>query len=230
MARAPLFRGLGDEARDQLVALARDQRVARREAFFEQGDPAHDVLLLCSGRLKLTQYERDGEQVILRLTGPGEVFGAIDVEPGGTYASGATALEPSYALVWDRGTLDALAERHGALTKNALRILAERMRGLEQRCRELTTLRVACRVARTLLRLVGQVGQASEDGTLVGLTREELAQLTGTTLFSVSRLLGEWESLGLVRPRREAVVVLDSQGLAAFADGDARRHVAVADR
>lgn len=184
--------------------------------------------MLCSGRLKMTQFEPSGEQVILRLTGPSEVFGAIDVEPGGTYATGAAALEASYALVWDRGAIDAFAEQHAVLRRNTMSILAERMRGLEQRCRELTTQRVPCRVARTLLRLVGQVGQPFDDGTLIGLTREELAQLTGTTLFTVSRLVGEWEAQGLVRPRREAVVIADAPGLAAVAAGNASHSDGVA--
>jgi CRP-like cAMP-binding protein len=78
-------------------------------------------------------------------------------------------------------------------------------------------------VAHALLRLVGEAGRPTEGGTLVGLSREELAQLTGTTLFSVSRLLCEWQDRGLVVPRREAVLVTDAAGIAALANGASAR-------
>jgi CRP-like cAMP-binding protein len=90
---------------------------------------------------------------------------------------------------------------------------------LEERYRELATERVPPRLARALVRLVGHVGRPCEAGVRVALTREELAQMVGTTLFTVSRLLSQWESNGLVLGRREAVVVRDLSGLADFADG-----------
>jgi CRP-like cAMP-binding protein len=214
-----LFRGLDTRECDELVRLARERRVVRRESFYAQGDAAEDVLVLCAGRLKITQVSTEGEQAILRLTGPGEAFGAVDVASGGSYSTGAEALEASHALLWDRRALDAIGERHPILLQNLLRIVSERLRALEQRCRELATERVPQRVAHALVRLVGEIGRPDAAGALVGLSREELAQLTGTTLFTVSRLLGDWQDRGLVTPRREAVVVADAAGLAALATG-----------
>lgn len=200
------------------MRLSLERRVVRRESFYLQGDRACDVLVLCAGRLKMTQLGPDGEQSILRLTGPGEAFGALDPADG-TYSTGAEALEPSHALIWDRAALDVMTERYPVLLRNELRIVSERMRALEQRCRELLSERVPHRVAHTLVRLVGEIGRPADGGALVALSREELAQMAGTTLFTVSRLLGEWQERGLVTPRREAVCVLDTRGLAALADG-----------
>jgi CRP-like cAMP-binding protein len=196
--------------------------VVRKECFFLQGDPAEDVMLLCSGRVKMSQVGADGDRTILRLAGPGEAFGSLDVAPGATYPASAEALEPSHALLWDRRALDDFVERHPVLLRNVIRIVAERMRSLEQRCCELSSQRVPQRVAGTLLRLLGQVGRSADGGVLIGLSREELAEMTGTTLFSVSRLLGEWEAQRLVKPRREGVIVTDTHRLAAVADGKAR--------
>lgn len=221
--RAPLFRGLPPEACAELVRLARERRVVRRESFYMQDDPADDVHVLCAGRLKMTQVSAAGDQAILRLTGPGEAFGALEGLDGGRYSTSAEALEPSHALLWDSQALSAFGDRHPLLLRNLLRIAAERSRALEGRWRELATERVPLRLAHTLLRLLGQVGRPVEGGTLVGLSRDELAQLSGTTLFTVSRLLGEWQALGLVVPRREAVLVTDASGLVAFAGADAPR-------
>jgi CRP-like cAMP-binding protein len=221
VARAPLFRGLPAEAWDTLVVQARERRINRHESFFQQGDRAEHVFVLCSGRLKITQFEASGEQIILRLTSPGEAFGAIDLEPESGYPVGAMALEASYALAWDRGAMDALARRHDALLRNIVRILCVRARDLEQRCRELTIERVPARLARALLRLASQVGRAEPGGTAIGLSREEMGQLTGATLFTVSRLLGEWQERRLVCARREVVLLVDAAGLAEIARGAA---------
>jgi CRP/FNR family transcriptional regulator, nitrogen oxide reductase regulator len=220
--RAPLFRGLARAECEELTRLTRERRVVRKECFFLQGEPAEDVVLLCVGRVKMSHVAPDGDRIILRLAGPGEAFGALDVAPGATYSASAEALEPSHALLWDRRAIDAFVERNPVLLRNVIRIVAERMRSLEQRCSELSGQRVPQRVASTLLRLLGQVGRSADGGVLIGLSREELAEMTGTTLFSVSRLLGEWEAQCLVKPRREGVVVINAQRLAALADGNAR--------
>jgi CRP-like cAMP-binding protein len=232
VARAPLFRGLGRGECEELVALAQDRRVARKASFFRQGDAAVEVMVLCAGRLKLTQVLPGGGELILRLTNPGEAFGALDTASSGAYPVSAEALEASHALAWERSTLDAFAERNTVVLHNQVRIVCERLHSLEQHYAELVTQRVPQRVAQALLRLAVQVGQAVPGGVLVSLSREELAQLAGTTLFTVSRLFGDWEARGLVTPRREGVIVTDAEKLATLiehaetmaANGDALSH------
>jgi CRP-like cAMP-binding protein len=218
IAQAPLFRGASEQERGQLAASARDCAAARREVFVVQGQPAHESFLLCAGRVKLTQVSADGQEFILRLVGPGEHFGALGVPPGDTHPATAEALEPSQALQWARRQLDGLVERSPVLHANALRIVSQRLRSAEERCREMATERVAQRVARTLFRLLGHVGRPSGGAVYVSLTREELAQMTGTTLFTVSRLFSRWEAEGLIRPRREGVLIDDAAGLVRVAD------------
>jgi CRP-like cAMP-binding protein len=212
--RAPIFSGLGAGPLAALVGLARDRRIVRRESFFLQGDPASDVYILCAGRLKTTQVAAAGEQIILRLISPGEAFGALGLGAGGQYASGAEALEPSHALLWDRGAFEEIAEQNPVVLRNVVRILSERMRALELSLREIATVRTAGRVASALLRLANQVGRTVDGGVSVTLGREDLAQLTGCTPFTVSRLLADWEECGYVRSRREVVVLVDGSALA----------------
>ena len=220
--RAPLFKGLARAQCEELTRLTRVRRVVRKECFFLQGDPAEDFMLLISGRVKMSRVGADGDRIILRLAAPGEAFGCLDVPPGATYPASAEALEPSQALLWDRRALDGFIGRHPVLLHNVMRIVAERMRSLEERCHELSSQRVPQRVAGTLLRLLGQVGRPADGGgVLIGLSREELGEMTGTTLFSVSRLLGEWEAQRLVKPRREGVIVTDALRLAAVANASA---------
>jgi len=216
--QAPLFRGASSEDKKGLAARARDWHAVRKETFIREGEPAEASFLLCTGRVKLTQLSAEGEEFIVRLVGPGEHFGGLGLPPGSPHTETAGALEASDALVWDRRTLDTLIERSPSVQLNAMRIVAQRLRSAEERCREIATEKVPQRLSRTLCRLVGQVGRPSEGGVLVALTREELAQMTGTTLFTVSRLFSQWEEQGVIRPRREGVLVDDAAGLVRIAE------------
>jgi len=221
VAQAPLFRGLSSEERLDIASLARIRRLRRRESLAREGEVARETAVLGTGRLKITQLAATGHEVLLRLIGPGEVCGGLEVPGGGLYPTSAEALEASHVLVWEQREVSELLERFPALSRNALRIQSERLRLLEECYRELATERVPPRLARALVRLVGHVGRPCEGGVKVALSREELAQMVGTTLFTVSRLFSEWESHGLLLGRREAVVVRDLGGLAALADAPA---------
>jgi hypothetical protein len=109
---------------------------------------------------------------------------------------------------------------HPQIRKNAGQILAIRLDELEERFREVATERVAKRVALALQRLLKHVGKKVGEGIEVSLSREELAQMTGTTLFTISRLLSRWNELGYVIPRREAVIVRNIQMLEKAEDDD----------
>jgi len=220
LARCPLFSGLGS---DVMAAVAREgvsRRCVRREALFRQGEPADAFIVLTSGRLKLVQTGADGQEVIVRYVGPGEMCAVVALFPGQEYPVTAEAVEPSEVVLWSRERLEQLMLAHPRLGLNAMRLLADRMRELTDRLREVSTQKVAQRVARALLRLARKAGRRTERGVLIDmpLSREDLAKLSGTTLFTVSRLLSEWDAAGLVESGRERVVILYPHGLVAIAD------------
>jgi CRP/FNR family transcriptional regulator, nitrogen oxide reductase regulator len=213
-----LFHGLTVSECKEALAAATERRLARRDTLFREGEPVHHVSLLTSGRVKLTQLSSTGAEVILKLRRSGEVAGGLGMIAGAYHLSTAQALEPCEALLWELRTFDGLAERFPAVHRNAVRILAESLTNVEERFRELATEQVAPRLARMLVRLLDDIGRAVEGAISINLTREELAQMTGTTLFTVSRLLNGWEDLGLVGARREAVLVYDAEGLGDLAE------------
>jgi CRP-like cAMP-binding protein len=168
----------------------------------------------------LTQVTPEGDQVILHLVHPGEMFGGIAVLGDATYPVSAQALEDCQALAWDGEGMAGLMERTPRLALNALRLLAGRVQELQDRVRELATERVERRVARTLLRLARQAGRKVENGVWIDLplSRQDLAEMTGTTLFTVSRVLSRWEQQGLVEAGRERVLIRFPHGLVRIAE------------
>lgn len=220
LAEAPLFQGLSFAEHQAALRAARRRQVRREAFFFQQGDPASALYVLTAGRVRLTQVTPEGDQVILHLVHPGEMFGGIAVLGDATYPVSAQALEDCQALAWDGEGMAGLMERTPRLALNALRLLAGRVQELQDRVRELATERVERRVARTLLRLARQAGRKVENGVLIDLplSRQDLAEMTGTTLFTVSRVLSRWEQQGLVEAGRERVLIRFPHGLVRIAE------------
>jgi CRP/FNR family transcriptional regulator, nitrogen oxide reductase regulator len=206
-----------------IVSTAREKRFSRRETIFFEGDPVREVVLLLSGCVKITQLGFAGAEVILRLSGVGDIVSGFR-QPGANcgHCSTAQAIRPSTALVWQAATFDKLLDRFPAFQRNTVRALEERLQELEQRFREVSTDKVGARLSSELIRLSNHLGRASGNAE-IGLSRSELAQLTGTTQFTVSRLLTRWQTLGIVSTRREAVQVHDFAALAQVSQSEWRK-------
>ncbi len=220
LARGDFFRGLAPADLADVLAAARERRLADDATVFREGDPADRFCVVSAGRLKLTQLGADGNEVILRFVGPGEATAALAIFEGADYPLTARAVGPTTVLEWGRDAVQEMLRRHPALAVNTVRLLSGRLREVQERFRELATERVAQRIARALLRLVRQVGRKVDGGVLIDLplSRQNLAELTGTTLFTVSRVLSKWEELGILESGRERVVVTKPHGLVAIAE------------
>ena len=216
--RPPLFSGILPTDYSRIAAAARVKEFVRGEMLFIEGDSVQQVLLLTSGFAKINKLGLTGTEVILRFSAPGDVLGAMGLFSTGRHCTTAQSFRMCRALVWEPAVFKELAERFPVLHQNMARIVGGELLELEERFREVATERVAPRVARQLVRLLDKIGQRVEDGIEISLSREELAQMTGTTLFTVSRLLSAWEERGMVKPRREGVTICDIPALNAISE------------
>ena len=215
-----LFQGLPLEGRVEAACLSRAWSLPPKAVLFREGDPVREFSVLYAGRVKLTQHTRRGGEALVRVISEGQACAWPGIFADAAYLGTAVALEPSQALVWSRKDVEGLFDRFPVLSRSALRVISRRMREMQDRYRELATEQVPLRLVRTLLRVVQPDGRRFEDGVFsdVPLSRRDLAQLTGTTLFTVSRLLGEWERAGVLEARRECVVIPDPQALRRLVD------------
>jgi CRP/FNR family transcriptional regulator, nitrogen oxide reductase regulator len=214
----PLFSNISHAVCSEIVASAHEKEFSRRQTIFLEGDPVRHIILLTSGCVKTLQFGQNGSEVILRLSGVGELVGTIGICRSGQHCSMAKTLTACTALVWNTDAFEAAAERFPILRRNTLQILSKRLHEMEERYREISTEKVAGRLSRQLVRLLEQVGTEVDGVKVVCLSREELAQLTGTTLFTVSRLLSDWDERGIVSTKREAVSVNDLEALRGLGD------------
>jgi CRP-like cAMP-binding protein len=219
MAKSPLFAGLSENEYTKIAVLARPRTFNRDEMIFLQGQPLRTLTLIRSGSVKITQVSSAGSEVILWMRGCGSVVGMLTEPVSNQSPCSARAMEHCTVLVWEYSTLEKLMAEYPQVRKNASSILTSRLGELEERFREVSTEKVATRLSLTLLRLLKQIGKTVEEGIEVSLSREELAQMTGTTIFTISRIISKWSEIGLVLPRRESVVILDQAQLALVGHG-----------
>lgn len=220
LARVSIFEGLPPRALEEILAAGVEKTYAEESFLFYQDDPAVRVYVLLSGRVKLTQLSDDGQQVIMRVITPGLMFAAIGIVEGAKYPVTAQAAADSLVLYWNQDTLLNLIERYPVLALRALRLMSTQVREFQDRYRELATERVERRLARAILRLAAQTGRKTDDGVLLDLaiSRQDLAEMSGTTLFTVSRIISQWESNGLVQTGRERILIRFPHGLVRIAE------------
>ena len=212
--RPELFLGLPDSDFTRVLARASRREYAFNDIIFWAGDPVNEVLLLTYGRVKITQFTRNGLEVILRLNIPGEIVGVPILEPGSVHCSTAQVLRACSVLAWDLATFEQVLADFPILCRNAARLVAEHLVELQSRFCEVCMARVAPRLARALVRLLDQMGHRVEGRVEINISQEILAQMTAMTNATVSRLLGKWEERGLVQVRRGSLVIVDVPGLA----------------
>jgi CRP-like cAMP-binding protein len=220
LARSPLFSGADSVELVAALAAASRRRVEKGEFFFHQDEPADFFYVLVEGQVRLSQLTAEGHQVIIRFMGPGDGMGIIVALSNTTYPLSAEAVTDCLALRWDYVSTVHLMEQYLRLGLNGLRLVAGRFRDLQIRYRELSTERVERRIARVLLRLARQTGRRTDRGVLIDLplSRQDLGEMTGTTLYTVSRTLSSWEHQGLIETGRERVIICDPHGLVSIAE------------
>lgn len=227
LASLPVFKPLPREVVRTIATRMRSRQAMRGESIFLEGDAASVLCILARGRVKLVHETDDGREVIIRLVRSGDIFGGAGIWGEPRYPASAFAQESSVVLCLPVCDAISLVGTYPELALALVRILAARLRDAEARIRELQTEQVEQRIANVMLRLAGKTGVRTAAGIRIGtpLTRQDLAELSGTTLSTASRTLSSWQQLGIVVARREQITVLRPRALVAIANHRARDHV-----
>jgi CRP/FNR family transcriptional regulator, nitrogen oxide reductase regulator len=219
LSACKLFSDLGPADRRRLEPAFHVRTAKRGCFFFEQGSPARDLHVLGRGVVKLTRVGRDGRQILLRLVTPPEPFGTVGALTNRTgYA--AEAMTDSEALFLRADAFLDIIARHPAVARSALRFLASQLADARERLDDLGARQVSQRVARALLRGIPPTQRRREPSLAitVSLSHQDLADIVGASLYTVSRVLSSWKHLGLVNVKRGRVVVHHLDTLAEMVD------------
>ena len=160
-------------------------------------------------------------QIIVRVVHPGDLFGFAKALQRLDYPGTALCVSEALALCWPTDLWPRFIDRNPQLAITALNTIGQRLDEAHTRIREMSTEEVERRVAHAVLRLSKQAGKAEDAGVRIDfpITRQDIAEMTGTTLHTVSRIMSAWESKGLVSGGRQRLLVRNVAGLKALADG-----------
>lgn len=211
----PLFRRLSDGDRRRLADVSLVRAYSKGATVFTEGDPSDFLFTIDSGRVKVAKMLPGGKEVILEILGAGDPLGAVAAYESRPYPASAVALEDSTLLLVKRGAFFTLLESSPSLVLGLLNGLSFRLVELTRRIAEVTGSRVETRFANVFLMLAGRMGRAEARGLFIplALSRQELADLTGTTLETAIRVMSRWGKEHLVLTEKDGFVVADRAAL-----------------
>jgi len=210
-----LFASLPAREIDALAAVAVLVHHRPREYIFMEGDPATWFCLVKAGRVKILRTSRAGKDVVLDLLGPAEAFGAVAAMERRPYPASAQAAEATAVLKIPAASMIALGERHPSLIKEMALLMGRRLRAAHDSVKSLAVDAVEARLAAALLRLAEREGTRVARGISLPfhLTRQSLADMTGTTVETAIRVVSRWLREGLVSDENGKLVLADVEGL-----------------
>lgn len=214
-----LFCGLTALQTDFLMKEGKLQTVTRGSFLVHEGEHSENFYLLVHGRVKIYHTLPDGQVVLLRFALPGEVFGYWAFLPVPREAASAQAVEESRVVCWDRKAAGHIIYNNPTVGLNLLEILADHLDDLCKRHMYLVTQRTENRIAWALLALQQQSSQSTRTMILIpkGLSQRDLAEMAGTTIYTVSRTLRSWQQQGILTKRYRQIALHRPEELVALA-------------
>jgi CRP-like cAMP-binding protein len=211
----PVFRSLSPMDRETVARAASIRQYAKGQTIFEQGEPSDAFYTIASGRVKIFKMLPSGKDLILEIFGRGDPLGAVAAYDGRPFPASAVALEETTCVMIARAEFFRLLEQHPSLVRGLLQGLTHRLVELTNRLAELSGGTIERRFARLFLKLASEMGLQERGGTFVplSLSRQELADMTGTTIETCIRIMSRWGKQEVVRTEKDGFVVLDRRAL-----------------
>jgi len=220
LVHIPPFRKLNRAQIREVLDLAIAKRFEPGTMVFEEGLQADRFFLLLDGHIRVIRTTEGGDQVIALHIVAGQLFGIAAALGRDTYPATAMTVDECLALSWPSDQWHSFVASYDGFATESYKVVGERMGEMNNRIVEMATQHVAQRVARAVLRLINQSGKKVEGGIEIDfpITRQNLSDMTGTTLHTVSRLLSGWEKNGIVKSTRRRITVTDAHRLVVLSE------------
>ena len=216
----PVFQQLAPDDRKHVAQASTVRKYGKGDVIFEQESKADAFFTIATGRVKIYKMLASGKEMILEVFGRGDPLGALATYTGRPFPASAVALEDTTCVLIPRATFFKLLEEHPSLVRGLLIGMTVRLVELTNRLAEVSGARIEPRLARLFVKLAREMGKPERDGLYIPLvlSRQELADMTGTTIETAIRIMSRWGKENLVRTEKDGFVILNRTALENIAD------------
>lgn len=216
----PVFAGLSERDWEKVTDLFSERQYQKDDYIFLEGEAPVSLYLVKTGKVKVLRHSTDGKDVVLRVVGSGQMLGSVAIFDGGGYPGTAQAIEECTLLAIARNDCLTLVTRYPVFALAVIVDMGNRLRSSAEQIRSLAVERVEQRIARVLLKLGASAGSETPDGRVIEmpLTRQDVADMTGTTVETAIRVMSKFRRNEIIRTHRGKVVLVDVEALQNIAE------------
>jgi CRP-like cAMP-binding protein len=218
LKKIDLFKNLSDEELKELQSYVVTTTYKKKEYIFSEGDSPEWFYVASAGKVKVTKLSHEGKEIILEVISPHDIFGGVAVLRNFPYPANAVAMEDAEVIKISRKNLMRLVDRFPNLMYFIALQLGDRMKSSYDSLKNIALERVEARIAALLLKLSNKVGVETKDGTLIDmrLTKQDVADMVGTTVETSIRTFSKFKKEGLVTDTDGKFIIKDKEGLASL--------------
>lgn len=209
LKKSEIFSVLTDQELEEISPFFESVRFKKDEYIFMEGDPSEWFYLVAEGRVKVLKHSIKGKDIILEIMSPGDVFGGVAVLDKKPFPASAQAMGPVTAIRINRRNLINVMDEHPGLKLAIVKYFSGRLRDAHETLKNIATERVERRIASLLLKLSEKVGVEDKGYKKIDfpLTRQEIAEMVGTTVETSIRTMSKFQKQGVVRSSGGRILV-----------------------
>jgi CRP/FNR family transcriptional regulator len=212
LKRSSIFSSLDESELAELSEIVSEKKFRQGDHVFWEGDRAGYFYVLAAGRIKISKLSPSGREFVMAFFGPGDIFGEVAVFEDKPYPASAQATESTTVLVVSKDSFTKFLSRYPAVALKIINMLGSRLRDAMGRLRDLAGERVEQRIAGILVML------SSKFGPELPFTRQEIADMAGTTIETTIRVMTRFKENSIIKSARGRITVLDKNGLSAISE------------
>lgn len=215
LAKIPIFQDLSAEELDQIGQLARVRNYKKNMIVFMEGEPGEALYFVISGKVKISKTTADGREQILHILQHGDVFAEVVLIDGGPYPATSEVIESGQVGMLLNDDVENLIRSNPEIALKLLRLMSKRLRMAQRQVRDLALKDTYGRLAAMLLMLGKEHGEETTEGIKIDLplSRQELANLIGTTRETVTRILGDFKKYKCLNLDKQVIIIIDQEKL-----------------
>lgn len=205
LRNVPLFSGLDETELERLSRVATRRRAGRGDQVVRAGESADALLILLTGRAKVTNFDEEGREIILAWLGPGEFFGEMGLIDGSPRSASVVAVENCELLSIGKNEFQRCMQDNFQVVLKLMQILVRRLREADRNIESLALLDVYGRVARLLLDMSEEEG--GKRMVKQKISKQDMARMIGASREMVSKVMRDLEVGGYIISEGDQITI-----------------------